>query len=254
MGLKKIKNMQYTHDLDPNKSSWINFELIQGLENPQFNTRKQSELALRSLLKALDLRDNYTYGHSIRVAHYCLILGSHLLLNPNDLYELELSGLFHDIGKIGIPDHILCKPTGLSSTEFSIMKQHPVMSYEILKNFKNFESISINTKHHHERFDGKGYPEGLQGEAIPLFSRIILIADTFDAITSSRVYRVGKSQEIAFQELLEFSGSQFDPTLVRHFISGMREFTADLSENTSLKANTLKPEENNVIILEKKSA
>src|SRR5690606_37584473 len=107
--------------------------------------------------------------------------------------------------------------------EFQIMKKHPENTYEILKEFPHFEKIALNARYHHERFDGKGYPEGLKGEEIPLAARIILIADTFDAMTSTRPYRKGLPYEVAFDELIQFSGSQFDPHLVQLFIQGMKK-------------------------------
>jgi HD-GYP domain-containing protein (c-di-GMP phosphodiesterase class II) len=181
------------------------------------------EMAARSILKTLDLKDNYTYGHSLRVAQNCLTLAHHLGMNEDERYELELSALFHDIGKIGIPDNVLRKPERLTEEEFLIMKTHPEMSYSILKDFEGFEEVAINTLHHHERYDGKGYPHGLKAEEIPAFSRIILIADTFDAITSSRVYRKGLGNKVAFDELEEFAGTQFDPFYVKQFTRAMEK-------------------------------
>lgn len=189
----------------------------------ELKTEKQKicEMAARSILKALDAKDKYTYGHSMRVTYFSMVLGKELGLSDEEMYELQLSALFHDIGKIGTPDAVLNKPTRLSDEEFKIMKKHPTASYEILKGFSVFEKVARFAKHHHERFDGRGYPDGLKGEQIPLFSRVILIADTFDAMTSTRAYRKGLSYEIAFAELEEFSGSQFDPKLVKLFIQGM---------------------------------
>ncbi len=185
--------------------------------------RKLSESMCRSMLLALDAKDQYTYEHSTRVAYYSLILGKELGLNEEQMYELEMSGLFHDLGKIGTPDSILNKPTRLNEEEFEIMKNHPVRSGEILQGFADFQNVAKYVKHHHERFDGRGYPNGLKGEDIPLFSRILLIADTFDAMTSSRAYRKGLANSIAFAELEEFSGSQFDPVLASLFIEGMKK-------------------------------
>lgn len=224
-------------------STWALYELSRGLHSQQEENKELCEMAARSILKALDCRDNYTFGHSLRVAQYCLILGHHLKFSESDLYDLELSALFHDIGKIGIPDKILCKPKGLNPEEFEIMKQHPSLSYEILKDFKNFKSIAINTKHHHERFDGKGYPDQLKGENIPLFSRIILIADTYDAITSSRVYRNGLGENTAFQELLDYAGTQFDPFLVKNFIQAMKNLS-NLKKDHSAQILTIIPRSN----------
>lgn len=185
--------------------------------------KKISEQAARTILKALDAKDHYTFGHSMRVAYFSLVTGAEAGLSPEEMYELELSAIFHDIGKIGTPDAVLNKPSRLSEEEFNIMKQHPENTYEILKEFPHFEKIALNARYHHERFDGKGYPEGLKGDQIPLAARIILIADTFDAMTSTRPYRKGLPYEVAFDELLQFSGTQFDPHLVQMFIEGMRK-------------------------------
>lgn len=193
---------------------------VEDLKKKQKDT---CEMAARSILLALDCKDHYTHGHSTRVAFYSLALGREIGLSDEELYELELSALFHDIGKIGVPDSVLLKPSRLTEEEFLQMKAHPTLSYEILKDFEPFQKIAINAKHHHERFDGRGYPDGLKGEEIPFISRIILIADTFDAMTSTRPYRKGLPYEVAFNELEEFSGTQFDPGLVKHFINAMRK-------------------------------
>ncbi len=185
--------------------------------------KKISEQAARTILKALDAKDSYTFGHSMRVAYFSLVTGAEAGLTPEEMYELELSAIFHDIGKIGTPDAVLNKPSRLSEEEFQIMKKHPENTYEILQGFEGFEKIALNARYHHERFDGKGYPLGLKGEDIPLAARIILIADTFDAMTSTRPYRKGLPYEVAFEELVQFSGTQFDPKLVKMFIEGMKK-------------------------------
>lgn len=193
------------------------------IEDLKTEKQKICEMAARTILKALDAKDQYTYGHSMRVCYFSLVIGKELGLTDKEMYELELSALFHDIGKIGTPDAILNKTTRLTEEEFDVMKQHPSDSYNILKGFSVFEKVARFAKHHHERYDGRGYPDALKGEQIPLFSRIILISDTFDAMTSTRVYRKGLPYETAFEELVEFSGSQFDPELVKHFINGMEK-------------------------------
>lgn len=193
------------------------------IEELKSENQKVCEMAARTILKALDAKDNYTFGHSMRVTYFSMVVGKELGLKDADMYELQLAALFHDIGKIGTPDAVLNKPTRLTDEEFKIMKQHPTQSYEILKGFDNFEKIARNAKHHHERYDGRGYPDGLKAEEIPMYARIILIADTFDAMTSTRVYRKGLPYEVAFEELKEFSGSQFDPGLVQRFITGMKK-------------------------------
>lgn len=209
--------------------------LVKEVEELKRLHRETCEMAVRSILHALDCKDHYTFGHSMRVAFYALTLGRELGLTDEELYDLELSALFHDIGKIGVPDSVLLKPAPLTEEEFKHMKEHPVKSAEILKGFAPFEKIAICAKHHHERYDGKGYPEGLSGESIPLFSRILLIADTFDAMTSSRPYRKGLPYEVAFEELERFAGTQFDPMLVLRFQRAMKKEQARKSETFRLR-------------------
>jgi putative nucleotidyltransferase with HDIG domain len=193
------------------------------IEELKTEKQKVCEMAAKTILRALDAKDHYTYGHSMRVTYFSMVMGKQLGLSDAEMYDLELSALFHDIGKIGTPDAVLNKPSRLTDEEFDIMKEHPSKSYDILKDFDVFEKVARNAKHHHERYDGRGYPDQLKAEEIPLYARIILIADTFDAMTSTRVYRKGLPHEVAFNELVEFSGSQFDPGLVKHFIKGMRK-------------------------------
>jgi HD-GYP domain-containing protein (c-di-GMP phosphodiesterase class II) len=193
------------------------------------------ELTVQTLLSALKCKDDYTWGHSLRVAYYCVTVGREMGLSEAEIYELEVSALFHDIGKIGVPDSVLLKPSRLTDDEFSQMKLHPSKSFEILKDFSVFKEIAVNAKHHHERFDGRGYPEGLKGNQIPLFARIILISDTFDAMTSTRTYRKGLSFDVAFAELNEFSGTQFDPEIVEKFISCMNKENVKNEETFNLQ-------------------
>lgn len=211
----KKNNILY---LDEESKSIDPSELNNQIKQFKKKEREICEQAARTILYALDCKDHYTFGHSLRVAYYSTLLGRELKMNQDELYELELSALFHDIGKISIPDHILCKSSRLNEEEFNKMKEHPVKSYEILNNFEPFKNIAKYIKYHHERYDGKGYPEKLKGDEIPFISRIILIADSFDAITSTRPYRKRLSNEVAFSELIEFSGHQFDPNLVKTFI------------------------------------
>jgi len=197
--------------------------------------RNYFELTIKSLLNALRCKDEYTWGHSLRVAYFCVSVGREMGLNAEELYELEVSALFHDIGKIGVPDQVLLKPTRLSEEEFQEMKLHPTKSYNILQEFPVFHRMAVNAKYHHERFDGRGYPEGLKGDQIPLFSRIILVADTFDAMTSTRPYRAGLALEVAFNELREFAGTQFDASVVENFIISMQREQAKNEETFSLQ-------------------
>ena len=192
--------------------------------------RKASEESAKALLKALQIKDDYTYGHSMRVAYHSMCLGRELGLSDDELKILELSALFHDIGKIGTPEHVLNKPSRLDEDEFLVMKAHPELTGKILSDLDGFKHIAKFAMYHHERYDGRGYPDQLKEDEIPLYSRIILIADTFDAMTSSRPYRKGLAYEVAFQELRDFSGTQFDPRLVEHFISAMEKEEAKQEE------------------------
>lgn len=174
-----------------------------------------------SLLQALRERDPYTYGHCRRVARNALLLAQAAGLNEYDQKIVEYSSIFHDLGKLGIPDRILLKPGRLNDEEELIIKTHPVKSVEILEPVSHvpfFRALLPGIRHHHERMDGQGYPDGVQGDDIPLSARIILIADTFDAMTTTRPYRKGKGYEYAYKELNQFSGRQFDPQLVKIFI------------------------------------
>ncbi len=192
-------------------------------------------LVVRSLLAALKCKDDYTWGHSLRVAFFCNSVGKEMGFSDQELFELEVSALFHDVGKIGVPDSVLMKPSRLTDEEFLEMKLHPSKSYEILKEFPNFKAMALNAKHHHERFDGRGYPDALKAQDIPLFSRIILISDTFDAMTSTRPYRKGLPYEVAFAELREFAGTQFDPMIVEKFIACMSKEQNKNSETFNLQ-------------------
>ena len=198
-------------------------EMSGQIDHLKHKHKQTCEMAARAILYALDLKDHYTFGHSVRVAYFSVTTGKKLNLSEKELYDLELASLFHDIGKIGTPDELLNKPERLVAEEFEVMKQHPKQSYEILRRFDDFEQIALYAKHHHERYDGRGYPGELKGEEIPLVSRIILISDTFDAMTSSRPYRKRLPYQVAFDELKQFSGSQFDPFLVNVFIDAMHD-------------------------------
>ncbi len=221
--MSKKKDTKILQFPDGTKTAVSIMSLVNEIDALKNDTQKVSEMAARAILKSLDLKDHYTFGHSMRVCYFALVLGRELKLDHDELYQLELSALFHDIGKIGTPDAVLNKPSRLNEDEFQIMKQHPTNSYKVLKEFEQFQTIALNARHHHERYDGRGYPDQLKGDEIPLGARIILICDTFDAMTSTRPYRKGLPYETAFEELLEFSGSQFDPLLVKKFIRGMQK-------------------------------
>ena len=169
--------------------------------------------SIQTLRYTVDAKDTYTRGHSDRVSEYSVLIGKHLGLSEEELKTLRIGGLFHDIGKIGVPDSILLKETKLTDNEYSEIKNHPSIGAHILSTATIFKDIIPIVKHHHERFDGHGYPGQLQGEEIPYFARIAAIADSFDAMTSRRSYRDSLSIETVIQEFENGRGSQFDPEL-----------------------------------------
>ncbi len=173
---------------------------------------------IESLTKAVDAKDSYTAGHSTRVSLYSRVIGKSLGLSKKELTRLKVAALFHDIGKIGIPDSVLLKEGRLTDEEFATIKTHTVTGSKILSPVTLLSDIVPGVKHHHEKFDGSGYPDGLSGEDIPLDARILAIADSFDAMTSDRSYRRKMSYEAALSELEKCSGSQFDPKLARLFV------------------------------------
>jgi putative two-component system response regulator len=180
---------------------------------------------IKSISSALDAKDTYTHGHSMRVTLYSLILANQMENQTEDfLEEIETAGLLHDIGKIGVPENILCKPGKLTDEEFEIMKNHPGQGKKMLNGIKKLNAVAEWLSTHHERWDGRGYPLGLKAEEIPLTARIIAIADTYDAMTSSRSYRKALSHEIAFNEIKNCAGTQFDPDMVDIFIKSQEEF------------------------------
>lgn len=179
--------------------------------------------SLRAIIASLEEKDSYTHGHSIRVAEYSVMIAEELGFSELQIREVEISALFHDIGKIGIPDSILMKPARLTPAEFEIMKSHPVRSAQIMEKISALRNLIPGIRHHHERYDGLGYPDGLKSDEIPLYARIILIADTYDAMTSTRPYRLALDKEVAITELRNCSGTQFDTPLVDAFIRAMRK-------------------------------
>ena len=174
---------------------------------------------LKSLAKALEARDNYTRGHSERVADLSLAVAQHLGLKEERCHLIYNSALLHDIGKIGVRDAVLLKPRKLSDEEMAIIRQHPTFGNVILGPLKFLGEVSHLVKHHHERWDGTGYPDGLAGEAIPLESRIIAVADAYDAMTSSRPYREARSHEDAIAEIRAQAAKQLDPDAVTAFLA-----------------------------------
>lgn len=199
----------------------------------------------QNIMATVKQKDGDTFDHCVRVSRMAKLLARAAGLNEFDTRIVEYAGLFHDIGKVGVPDEILLKPAKLTDEEYQIMKSHPVLSVKILEPVSHLEFFAKTlpgVRFHHERFDGRGYPEGVKGEEIPLASRIILVVDTFDAMTWSRPYRKGLSSEVAYKELQDFAGRQFDPKLVEIFKSAhphwsMRDLKVFSEVNNGVLAN-----------------
>ncbi len=176
-----------------------------------------TEQMAAALIEAVEAKDPYTRGHSERVHHISMEIGRALGLRDDDLENLYWGSLLHDVGKIGIPDAVLCKPGRLSRDEYTFIMVHPERSYEILRHIDRLKDAVPGARHHQEKWDGTGYPHGLKGDRIPLHGRIIAVADTYDSITSSRAYRPGRSHEVAIAEIDRVAGTQLDPAIVAVF-------------------------------------
>ncbi len=186
--------------------------------------RARHEIAL-AIIGALDLRDTETEGHSLRVQGLSLAIARELGCSDEELDVIGLGALLHDIGKIGVPDHVLRKPGPLTDGEWDDIRRHPELGYRLLKQLTLAPGVADIVRAHHERWDGTGYPLGLTGDAIPLGARIFAVADAFDAMTSDRPYRRALRRDEAIAEIVRGSGTQFDPRVVRAFlrVAGVRE-------------------------------
>ncbi|WP_342564047.1 HD-GYP domain-containing protein [Paenibacillus sp. FSL R7-0345] len=196
--------------------------MVRGLQDREQQSRQLLDSYFTTLAVALDARDSYTAGHSLRVAEYSVIIGQLAGLTGQSLDDLRKSALLHDIGKIGVPDSILFKEGKLTDEEFDMIKSHPVLGENILRQIEPVEKMAPyleGVRSHHERYDGKGYPDGLAGIAIPLHGRIIAVADAYDAMTSDRPYRKGMEHEQALAILENGRGSQWDPQFAGLFLT-----------------------------------
>ncbi|MDQ1004843.1 putative nucleotidyltransferase with HDIG domain [Neobacillus niacini] len=188
---------------------------VRSLSNSYDN---QLEGIVKGVIATIELKDPYTRGHSERVAKYALELATEIgKFTKEEQKSFYYACLLHDIGKVNIPDQILMKPGKLTNEEFDIIKSHPVVGAEAVKNVEGISDNIDVIRYHHERWDGKGYPDQLKGEEIPLLARVSSVADAFDAMTSSRSYRKAMPVDEAYRRILEGKGSQFDPTLVEAF-------------------------------------
>ena len=190
------------------------------LENASLYSDQQAMFlgTLRGLTAAIDAKDRYTRGHSERVAYMAMKLGEAIGMDSESVERLHIAGLIHDVGKIGVPEAVLCKPGRLTDEEFELIKLHPEIGHRILRDIPQLVDMLPGVLHHHERWDGKGYPLGLKGEDIPMFARLIAIADSFDAMSSTRTYRSALPRERVLTEIERCGGTQFDPQLSRYFV------------------------------------
>ena len=202
-----------------NATKKIYDDYIKQIENiKDIELEKERLASIEILRRTVDAKDTYTRGHSDRVSEYSVLIGKKLKLSDDKLKLLKIGGLFHDIGKIGIPDSILLKTSKLTDDEYNEIKKHPSIGAHILENSSIFKDIIPIVLYHHEKFDGCGYPAKLKGEDIPFLARIVAVADTFDAMTSKRSYRDALALDIVKQEFIKFSGTQFDPVVAKVFL------------------------------------
>ncbi|MGM9519957.1 MAG: HD-GYP domain-containing protein, partial [Phascolarctobacterium sp.] len=184
---------------------------------------RMSMQIVQTLVKTIDAKDSYTNGHSARVAQYSVILAKRMGFKEEELGRLEYTALLHDVGKIGVSDAILNKKGKLTEEEYAIIKEHSKIGAQILSTITELPDVAVGARYHHERYDGKGYPDGLKGEEIPLFARIIAVADSYDAMTSKRSYRDALPQELVRQEITRGIGTQFDPRIAKLMLIIMDE-------------------------------
>jgi response regulator RpfG family c-di-GMP phosphodiesterase len=221
--VKAIKDGAYDYIIKPFRIATIQHTVEKALNHralilENLRLQENSLNVLRTMVNVLEQRDSYTAGHSRRVTEIAMAIAARLDLSEEDVKTLRLAGMIHDVGKIGIEDTILRKPGRLTDEEFAAIRTHPERGVQIIEPLDFLKGALPIVRHHHECFDGGGYPAGLKGEAIPLGARIVAIADTYDAITSSRAYRRARGQDAALSEIERCSGTQFDPDLASLFV------------------------------------
>ncbi|MBI4838145.1 MAG: HD-GYP domain-containing protein [Nitrospirae bacterium] len=176
---------------------------------------------VRVIVNALDAKSHWTRGHSERVTQYAELIAHEMSLDDDDIKNLRLAALLHDVGKIGTYDYLLDKPSELTDREREIVEEHPAQGASILKEIKQLNEIIPLIRHHHERIDGKGYPDGLENKKIPIGARILHVADSFDSMTADRPYRPSPGEKYAISELERCSGTQFDQEVVKAFLTAL---------------------------------
>ena len=200
-----------------------NQQLVVQLQGALGQLEMASMATIRALADALDAKCDYTSGHSLRVSRYAVTIGKKIGLTEIEMRDLEIAGILHDIGKIGVPESILWKPSRLDPEEQAVMSIHPVRSAQMIDEIPMLNRASGWVRHHHEYLDGSGYPDHLSGDQIPIGARIILVADAYDAMTSDRPYRKSIGYERATSELRKYAGRQFDLEMVDALISSVGE-------------------------------
>ncbi len=203
-----------------------------------YEEQRQLFLAtVHSLTAAIDAKDRYTKGHSERVAHLAARLAEASGMSPEQVHRVWIAGLVHDVGKIGVPEAVLCKQGKLTDEEFAHIKRHPEIGHHILKDIRPLADVLPGVLYHHEKYDGRGYPARLSGEGIPLLARIIALADTFDAMSSTRSYRPAMPREKVLDEIRRCAGTQFDPALAERFVTlDFSEFDAMVERSRAAEA------------------
>jgi HD-GYP domain-containing protein (c-di-GMP phosphodiesterase class II) len=232
IGVLQAINKMATIPAKPSRHTWPDFQeedrqLLETLshqvaiaiENASLYTEIKKIFfgTVEALAEAIEKKDHYTGGHTKRVVHYTMCIAKYLNLTPEELERMKLGAILHDVGKIGIEDSILKKPSALDPAEWKVMQTHPELGYDIMGRVEGLQDIIGGMRYHHERWDGKGYPLGMKGEEIPLMARVIAVADTYDAMVSTRPYRKGLDPKLAYDEIVKHSGAQFDPAVVEGF-------------------------------------
>ncbi|MCD8509141.1 MAG: HD domain-containing protein [Bacillus sp. (in: Bacteria)] len=227
---EKIANGNFNIDSSVPNVGEVSY-IMKAIHNVLGKTDEIYEEMIQTLINTMEKKDGYTAGHSNRVSCYSMEIAQFLPLTKKELKVLKLGTLLHDLGKIGIPDGVLQKPGALTNEEYDLIKKHPVFGFEIIKQNHLFHEALPIIRSHHERFDGKGYPDQLKGEDIPFLARIASVADAFDAITSKRSYRDAIPEQKAIEIIVEEAGKQFDPIVVDAFLKWQNKKQTEKSTN-----------------------
>lgn len=237
IGVLQAINKLPSAPLKPSRHAWPDFyegdkrlletlshQVAIAVENSRLYTEIKQNFfdTVAALAEAIEKKDRYTGGHTKRVVHYSMCIAKYLDLTHEELERIRLGAVLHDVGKIGVEDRILKKESPLDESEWKIMQTHPEQGYDIMRRVEGLKDVIGGMRYHHERWDGTGYPLRLKGEEIPLIARIISVADTYDAIVSTRPYRKGLDPRIAFEEIMKNSGTQFDPRVVTAFTEAFK--------------------------------